>query len=129
MKRIGLPAECRKDGWRFHASIPGTKRDLAYVIDKPSEAKARKALEAQVLERLTEWAELDANRQRRMIACGNGQIITISNEGRGWGYSISGPDRNYASACLVADGFKETIAKARDHANQCYDGISWECSL
>ena len=117
------------------------RRRRALALDLPisatqqaSLAAARRAIKNGVEFALEAWAAHHAARSaqsRRLYACNDGTILVLEYDPPGWLYRICGPDRAAPSSTVFPSTVTHTDAmrKLRDHAEQAYGGIAWECYL
>lgn len=130
-KRITLEV----DVWASRETHGGHNAQLSEVRDVGvhsyrSEKEAKVRLGVEVVKRLRAGVEAEKNSRRTIVGCGDGTVLMVCFSGS-WGYYISGPERSRASSCWSSpnSGEEETLRLAREHAAQCFGGVSWETSV
>lgn len=98
----------------YFGSISASKRTL------------RQKLESAIFEGLS-YLNSD-NTHRATIATVHGEVLNVRYFGGGqFGYDITGPNRHGASAVIGYKSFAAALDSARNHAEESFDGIVWQC--
>lgn len=128
-KKITVPFTVRHDEETGFSFIVEDVPNVTGVY-KGSLASAASALREQLGKAIEQAIETEKNHHKlAVLQCGDGTVLTVRFSLGSWGYDISGPDRKYGPSGQSggADTFEQSVARAREHAAQCYGGISWEC--
>lgn len=62
----------------------------------------------------------------RYLFTGNGEVLCVRYYGYSWGYDVARVGEMHACGCVGLPDYETALAKARDHAEQCYGGVVWE---
>jgi len=103
--------------------IPGVT--VEYGSNGTAVSKMKNAVKAAVAEAI-KFSDREY-RQRKMIATKEGTVLLVMFENGHWGY-YSAHDHGYAGSTWGRNSFEETLTDARNHANNSYGGILWECT-
>lgn len=133
-KRVSLLGKVwsSQNGYEIWAGIMDDKMDTLLLAEGAgTEKKAIDKLKKSVMDTLTEAHLNKENWQQTAIGCGDGTVLVVQFKHGHWGYSMSGPDRKHGSSMSMGpnDTHKSAMEAAKKHAEQCYGGVKWECSL
>ena len=130
IEQISIPVTChttRENGHdKFYGwllNVDGPSANISYT-----EAQLKKNLRAKAIEAVESFHASEQNSRQRIITAKDGTVFIVQFRHGAWGYYIAHAQSSYAGSTLGRKSFEETLADARQHAEQC-GGVSWESSL
>jgi hypothetical protein len=112
-------------GPEFYAAVEDDGTVLASALSY-KDGTLRDRLLSEVLRMLREQRDAAENYHEKYIMTVEGTIMHVRFQSGGWGYRMVRRD-SCAASCQIPDStFAEVCDAAREHAEQCFNGIVWE---
>jgi hypothetical protein len=93
----------------------------------PSLNTAKARLRPEIERQIDEMVLRERNYRRKVIGCVSGEVLIVYFSHGSWGYDIAGDGRTGCCSCCGLESFEVACEKARDHADQVWGGVKWEC--
>jgi hypothetical protein len=128
---INIPFRFLANDSREHPGVPFCYVDHPCVEGSfyGPVSKGKEKLRARIVEQVEEGLRTVKNPSARAIGTAEGSVFIVRFVFGHWTYAITGAGRKFAGSTSGFEGIEDATNAAKKHAEDCFGGVSWECSL